>query len=182
MVTPVSYNNIPLNDGFFSSDLQGVFDADKSLTTNNIFGDGQVFGRSKVNERKLVLRIVAGGYDLVKLSVLNRMASGNSVKPMVIDTDFGRLIGYAEVTGFAWNDDAPLLSSCQLTMPDPHWYTVQADTLSLEPHIDHGVLFDTAAILILNAGDSDDADRFALAAGTSGQVSRTFLGGPQSNV
>ncbi|ADU27877.1 hypothetical protein [Ethanoligenens harbinense] len=141
MLTPISFNGVALNDGFFSSDLRGAFDADKTLTTNDILDDGQVFGRSKVAPRKLVLQIVAGAHDLARLAVLNRMAAGNALKPLVIDTDFGRLIGYAEVTGFGWSSDTPLLSTVQLTMPDPHWYTLRADTLSLEPHIDNGVIF-----------------------------------------
>lgn len=141
MISPISFNGVALNDGFFQSDLRGIFDADKTLTLNDILGDGQVFGRSKASERKLVLNIVAGAENLSKITALNRMVVGNSLKPLVIDTDIGRLIGYAEVTNFAWADDTPLLSSCQLTMPDPHWYTLQPDSLSLEPAITNGVIF-----------------------------------------
>lgn len=182
MLKPISYNNVPLNDGFFQSDLRGVFDADKALVLHDILGDGQVYGRSKAAERKLVLNIVAGGYDLQKLSALNQMVSGNALKPLVIDSDLGRLIGYAEVTGFAWSEDTPLLSSCQLTMPDPHWYTVQADTLSLEPRIEGGVLFGMETILVLCAGDSSATNRLALDAGASHYAERTILRGPQSDV
>lgn len=182
MITPISYNNVPLNDGFFSSDLQGAFDADKTLLLNDILSDGQVYGRSKTTERKLVLQIVAGGYDLTKLTTLNDMVSGNALKPLVIDTDIGRLIGYAEVTSFAWSDDTPLLSSCQLTMPDPHWYTLQPDTLSLEPSIMTGVVFSMEQITLLRAGSSAAVNRLALDAGNSDNGDRTLLRGPQSDV
>lgn len=141
MLTPVSFNGVALNDGFFSSDLHGAFDTDKALTLSDILADGQVFGRSKVAPRKLVLQIAAGAHDLARLATLNRMAAGNALKPLVIDTDLGRLVGYAEATGFGWSSDTPLLSTVQLTMPDPHWQALQADTLSLEPSIENGVVF-----------------------------------------
>lgn len=181
MISPVSFNGVALNDGFFQSDLRGVFDSDKALTLNDILGDGQVFGRSKASERKLVLNIVAGGYDLIKLKALNNMVSGNALKPLVIDTDIGRLIGYAEVTSFAWSDDTPLLSSCQLTMPDPHWYTLQPDTLSLEPTIATGVVFGTVTRVALDAGASDAAARTVLDAAGSDSGTRTVLDGGGSN-
>lgn len=182
MVTPISYNTVDLNDEFFSSDLQGVFDADKKLVMSDMLEDGQSFGRSKATERKLVLRIAAGGHDLTRLAGLNQMVIGNAAKPLVIETNFGRLIGYAEVTSFAWSDDTPLFSTCQLTMPDPHWYAVQADTLSLEPHIANGVLFSTETIMVLCAGNAAGANRDVLDAGNCENTERTFLRGPKSDV
>lgn len=183
MLSPYSFNGVLLNDGFFSSDLRGTFDTDKSLTLNDIMGDGQAFGRSKASERKLVLNMVAGAYSLSKITALNAMAVGNALKPLIIDTDdYGQLMGYAEVTGFAWSDDSPLIISCQLTMPDPHWYTLQADTLSLEPSINSGVVFSLETILILSAGDSAQAGRTELDAGSSADFDRTILRGPGSDV
>lgn len=175
MISPISFNGVALNDGFFQSDLRGMFDADKTLTLNDILGDGQVFGRSKASERKLVLNIVAGAENLSKITALNKMIAGNALKPLVIDTDIGRLIGYAEVTNFAWADDTPLLSSCQLTMPDPHWYTLQPDTLSLEPSITNGVIFGDVTRILLDAGASDAAARTLLDAAGSDSGTRTTL-------
>ncbi|MFT8889862.1 MAG: phage tail protein [Ethanoligenens sp.] len=181
MISPISFNSVALNDGFFDSDLRGVFDSDKVLTLNDILGDGQVFGRSKAAERKLVLNIVAGAHDLARITALNRMVAGNMLKPLVIDTDIGRLVGYAEVTNFAWADDTPLLSSCQLTMPDPHWYALQPDTLALEPHIDNGVIFGNVTRIQLDAGASDAAVRTLLDAAGGDNDTRTALDAGGSN-
>lgn len=131
MLAPVSFNGVELNDGFFSSDLLNAFNADKDLVLNDLLGDGQAWGSSKVADRKLVLNIVAGAYNLAKLMQLNKMVRGNQLKPMVIDTDIGQLIGYAEVTSFAWSDDSPLIISAQLTMPDPCWYAAEPTSVAL---------------------------------------------------
>lgn len=131
MISPVSFNGVALNDGFFKSDLLDVFNSDKDLTLNDLLGDGQAWGSSKVSERKLVLNIVAGAHDLRKLMLLNQMVRGNGLKPLVIDTDIGRLTGQAEVTNFAWSDDSPLIISAQITMPDPYWYAQIAKVVQL---------------------------------------------------
>lgn len=131
MISPASFNGVALNDDFFKSDLLDAFNADKDLTLNDLLGDGQAWGSSKVTPRKLVLNIVAGAHDLQKLMQLNKMVRGNRLKPLVIDTDIGRLTGKAEVTSFAWSDDSPLVISAQLTMPDPYWYAQTAKSVQL---------------------------------------------------
>ncbi|ADU26071.1 hypothetical protein [Ethanoligenens harbinense] len=181
MISPVSFNGVALNDSFFSSDLRGVFDSDKALTLDDILGDGQVFGRSKVAERKLVLNITAAAQDLARLATLNQMVAGNALKMLIIDTDIGRLYGYGEVTTFAWADDTPLMQSMQLTMPDPHWYALQPSTLSLEPSIANGVIFGDPVRIALDAGGSDNAARTILDADNSDSAARTQLDAGGSN-
>lgn len=181
MISPVSFNGVALNDGFFSSDLRGVFDSDKALTLNDILSDGQVFGRSKIAPRKLVLNITAAAQDLSRIASLNQMVAGNALKMLIIDTDIGRLYGYAEVTTFAWADDTPLMQSMQLTMPDPHWYALQPSTLSLEPSIANGVIFTSGGRVLLDAGGSDAAVRIQLDAGNSDSTTRTQIDAGGSN-
>ncbi|MFT9076569.1 phage tail protein [Ethanoligenens sp.] len=175
MVTPISFSGIDINTDQIASVLKGAFDSDKVLTDNDILSDGQVFGRSKVSERKLVLNMVLSSYSAVMQASLNRMVTGNALKPLVIDTDMGRLIGYAEVASLATSDDSVLFKSIQLTMPDPHWYALAPDILSLEPHIDNGVIFGDVTRIQLDAGASDAAVRTLLDAAGSDDNTRTTL-------
>ena len=142
MIQPYSFNGVLLNtdDGFFRSDLRGAFSADKDLILNDLLTDGQAWGRSKVKERKLVLNIIAGGYDLARITILNAMLRGNALKPLVIDTDIGRLMGYAEVVNFAWSDSTTLRISAQLTMPDPYWYAFTPKSVQLGAQYSSGVV------------------------------------------
>lgn len=141
MVSPVSFADIALNDDFFSSNIPGPFNADKALVLNDIIGDGQKFGRSKVSERKLTINIIARRYDLARLMNMNATVQGNTIKPLVIDTDIGQLTGMAECTNFAWSDDTPLMISMQLTMPDPHWYSAATQSVQLGVTYSTGVVF-----------------------------------------
>ena len=145
MIQPYSFNGVLLNpdDHFFRSDLRGAFSANKDLTLVDLLTDGQVWGRSKVKERTLVLNIIAGGYDLARITTLNAMIRGNGLKPLVIDTDIGRLVGYAEVVNFAWSDETALRISCQLTMPDPYWYALIPKSVQLGAQYSSGVVFGT---------------------------------------
>ena len=149
---------------------------DKTLTLNDLFTDGQSFGRSKATERKLVLNIVADGYDLQKLLTLNNMVRGNELKTFVIQTDIGLLQGSAEVTSFAWSDDSPLIISAQLTMPDPHWYARNPATLSLEPALTNGVIFEPERI-VLDGYTAASADRQQLDAGAASDTLTTQYNG-----
>lgn len=82
---------------------------------------------------------------------LNRMVAGNTLKSLVIDTDMGRLIGYAEVTSLGTSDDSVLFKSIQLTMTDPQWSTVDPNILSLEPTITSGVVFGAGKGVVFGA-------------------------------
>lgn len=152
MISPVSFNGVALNDGFFKSDLLDVFSSDKDLTLNDMLGDGQAWGSSKIAERKLVLNIVAGAHDLRKLMQLNQMVRGNQLKPLVIDADIGLLTGQAEVTSFAWSDDSPLIISAQLTMPDPYWYAQTAKSVQLGATYSTGVVFGAGQGVVFGPG------------------------------
>lgn len=182
MVTPVSFNGFALNTDDYFTTLTGAFDGDKAITLNDIMDDGQDFGRSKHKEKTLTINIMVRQYDMALISALAVLKIGNKLKPLVVDIkSIGRVVGYAELQNWVQNADTPILISCQLTMPDPHWYTLQPDMLSLEPSITNGVIFGDVTRVQLDAGASDAAARTVFDAAGSDSGTRTVLDGGGSN-
>ena len=174
IIYSIVLNGLELADGTsYWFHFAGTWDFEKDVTTNDIFGDGTEFGRSKSKAKTLTLTgYVLGGEDAQ--TALNGALASNALKTLTINNTYTASV---EVASRASTSDDSRIVTIGLTMPDPHWYALQADTLSLEPSITNGVIFGDVedARVTLDAGESDGSARIVLDADNSDGSARTVL-------
>ena len=121
--------NLISSDYYFS--LQGLFDFEKNIITNELFIDGQSYNHSKINGKKLVLNGYIKTWDPAKIAALNQILYGVGIKQLVVNiASLGILIANVEVINRITSGDSRKVS-VQLSMPDPYLYAQTSQALSL---------------------------------------------------
>lgn len=172
IISSIILSGLELGDGKdYWFHFSGHWDFEKDVITNDIFSDGQDFGRSKSKPKTLTLTgYVLGGED--KQLSLNRVLAPNGLKTLIINHQFTAQV---EMTSRGSSTDDSRIVTLGFTMPDPRWYALAPATLSLDPQLDGGVIFGTATRISLDAGSSAAAARTGLDAGSSTAADRTEL-------
>ncbi|MFT8889480.1 MAG: phage tail protein [Ethanoligenens sp.] len=179
VVFSIVLSGLELADGVnYWFHFSGTWDFEKDIQTNDIFSDGQEFGRSKTGPKTLTLVGYVIGDSESLQSSLNAVLAPNGLKTLIINNTYQ---ANAEVTSRGSTADNSRAITIALTMPDPRWYALQPDTLALEPHIDNGVIFGDVTRIPLDAGASDAAVRTLLDASGSDDSTRTTLDAGGSN-
>lgn len=128
IIASINLNGLELvsNDYFFH--LSGLFDFQKDVITNDLFIDGESFNRSKNKPKILVLEGWVLSNDESKVFALNKILAGNGLKPLIVNNEY---LCYVEITNRGSTPDNSHAVTCQLIMPDPYLYSVDADSISL---------------------------------------------------
>lgn len=137
IITSINLNGLELVSDDYYFQLSGMHDIEKDIITNDLLTDGQAWGRSKNKSKSLVLN----GWvlsDDAKMLALNKVLAPNGLKPLIIN---GMYICQVEVSNRISDKDNSHIISCQLTMPDPYFYAVNADSVDLGAKYSVGVIF-----------------------------------------
>lgn len=166
-ITQINFDGVDLRNADYRFTLQGLWDIEKDIVTNELLLDGVNYGRSKNKAKTLVLNGIVKSKDIKKFFALNALFARNGLKKLVVTIrELGRLYTYVEVSNRAKGSTSRAIS-CQLTMPEPYWYALDADTIQLGSIYSTGVIFGSDVGVIF---DDDTGVVFGTATGESGMV------------
>lgn len=151
------YNQITLNgldlisDEYFST-LSGLPDFEKDIVTNDVFGDGEAWGRSKNKPKNPTLNIAVMRLTRDAFTKLNQAIAPNGLKRLELDTvEYGKIFGMVEIQNRMTGDSVRLIS-LQLIMPDPHLYAINPQSIQLGSTYSTGVIFGPGQGVIFGPG------------------------------
>ena len=136
-ITQININGLDLISNTYLFSLVGLFDFQKTLFTNDLYGDGISFNRSKIKEKTLLLNggILTDNSD--DLFALNQILLPDGLKTITVSfLDISPLTFQAEISNRATGENSQIVSM-QLTMPDPYLYSLPA-SLWLTPQNNAG--------------------------------------------
>lgn len=147
----ITLNGLDLISEDYFSTLSGLHDLEKDIVTNDVLGDGEAWGRSKTKPKTLTLNIAVMRLTGEAFTALNQAIAPNGLKRLELDTaEYGKIFVMVEIQNRMTGDSVRLIS-LQLTMPDPHLYSVDTSTVSLGASYSSGVVFGASAGVTFSA-------------------------------
>lgn len=152
-ITQINLNGLDLRAWPYVFYIWGVDDIDKDIVTNDMFYDGQAWGRSKSGVKTLTINGYIKSKDNKYRVALNKAIAPNGLKPLLLTySDGTQKVGQAEIQTRAAADSNPTKISLTLVMPDPYWYAQAAKSVQLGATYSAGVVFGATQGVVFGSG------------------------------
>lgn len=125
----------------YGATVEGVFDFDKTVSLSDTVMDGQVFGYSKINSKKINLNIVVKNRNDIKSHLVINNLLAKRKNTLILEYDYLGLLQTEVIsTSKATSNDFSGVISTILTLPDPYLYS-EDEILQLGVEFSNGLRF-----------------------------------------
>lgn len=122
IVSQLQLDGLSLISSDYSFTASNFFDMDKDIVLSDMLTDGEVFARSKIKAKTIVINGIIRSFNPDKIYALNKALAQSGMKTLSVNVKgIGILTAQGEISSRATGSNMRVVSFL-FTMPDPYFY------------------------------------------------------------